>query len=65
MSPGCRHLPIGKAASSFRVQPAGADGLDAGVWVEVDERGLIDRITDYWAEPYDPPVGRAHLVQRW
>ena len=27
--------------------------------------GLITRITDFWPEPYDPPPGREHLVERW
>ena len=27
--------------------------------------GLITRVTDFWPEPYEPPVGRAHLVERW
>jgi len=25
----------------------------------------ITRITDFWPEPYDPPPGREHLVERW
>jgi ketosteroid isomerase-like protein len=27
--------------------------------------GLITRITDFWPEPYEPPSGREHLVERW
>ncbi len=27
--------------------------------------GLITTVTDFWPEPYDPPVGRDHLVERW
>lgn len=27
--------------------------------------GLITSITDFWPEPYDPPPGREHLVERW
>ena len=27
--------------------------------------GLITRVTDFWPEPYEPPSGRAHLVERW
>jgi ketosteroid isomerase-like protein len=26
--------------------------------------GLITRITDFWPEPYEPPAGRDHLVER-
>lgn len=27
--------------------------------------GRITRITDFWPEPYEPPPGREHLVERW
>lgn len=27
--------------------------------------GAITKITDFWPEPYDPPPGREHLVERW
>jgi ketosteroid isomerase-like protein len=27
--------------------------------------GRITRVTDFWPEPYDPPPGREHLVERW
>jgi ketosteroid isomerase-like protein len=27
-------------------------------------RGRITKITDFWPEPYDPPPGREHLVER-
>ena len=27
--------------------------------------GQITRIRDFWPEPYDPPSGRAHLVERY
>jgi SnoaL-like domain len=26
---------------------------------------MITMITDFWPEPYDPPPGREHLVERW
>jgi hypothetical protein len=26
---------------------------------------LISRVTDFWLEPYQPPAGREHLVERW
>ena len=25
--------------------------------------GKIERLVEYWPEPYDPPAGRAHLVE--
>ena len=27
--------------------------------------GLITKVTDFFPEPYDPPPGREHLVERW
>ena len=27
--------------------------------------GLITSVTDFWPEPYEPPSGREHLVERW
>ncbi len=29
------------------------------------EDGLISTVTDFWPEPYEPPPGREHLVERW
>jgi SnoaL-like domain len=26
---------------------------------------VITKITDFWPEPYEPPPGREHLVERW
>jgi hypothetical protein len=43
----------------------GDEQMDACVWLEVSEDGLISRVVDYWPEPYDPPPGREHLVERW
>src|SRR5579859_7952961 len=43
-----------------------ADGRadDAVVFFEFAD-GLITRVTDFWPEPYEPPSGREHLVERW
>ena len=27
--------------------------------------GTVTKITDFWPEPYEPPPGREHLVERW
>jgi ketosteroid isomerase-like protein len=37
---------------------------DAVVFLTV-AGGLVTRVTDFWPEPYDPPLGREHLVERW
>lgn len=26
--------------------------------------GLVHRVTDFWPDPYEPPTGREHLVER-
>lgn len=36
----------------------------AVAFFEVRE-GVIAKVTDLWPEPYEPPPGRDHLVQRW
>jgi ketosteroid isomerase-like protein len=43
----------------------GDERQDACVWLEVTEAGTIGTITDYWPEPYEPPAGREHLVERY
>ncbi|WP_249999166.1 nuclear transport factor 2 family protein [Actinoplanes sp. M2I2] len=69
--PGDWHLRVrrvvadGQLAALWLDVRVGDDGLEACVWLEVDEHGLIGRITDHWPEPYDPPPGRKHLVERW
>lgn len=30
-----------------------------------DAQGRISEITDFWPEPYEPPAGREHLVERY
>ncbi|MDQ1047332.1 nuclear transport factor 2 family protein [Streptomyces sp. V4I2] len=30
-----------------------------------DESGRISAFTDFWPEPYEPPAGREHLVERY
>jgi ketosteroid isomerase-like protein len=45
-------------------RPGEASTDDGMVFFEFDG-GLITRITDFWPEPYEPPSGREHLVERW
>jgi ketosteroid isomerase-like protein len=63
-----------------RVEMAVGDERHAASWITADNEGvvetglcffeldddrLITRITDFWPEPYEPPAGRDHLVERW
>lgn len=69
--PGDWHLRIrrvvadGQHAALSLDTRVGADHQDACVWLETDPHGRIARITDYWPDSYEPPAGRAHLVERW
>ena len=42
----------------------GGESSLAIAFFEVDD-GKITKITDFWPEPYEPPPGREHLVERW
>ncbi len=69
--PGDWHLVVERivagerdAASLLHFTDEG--GTQAGVcFFELDDAGLIARIKDFWPEPYEPPAGRAHLVERY
>jgi SnoaL-like domain len=30
-----------------------------------DADGLIEAFTEFWPEPYEPPAGREHLIERY
>lgn len=47
----------------FRWQLDNEDSLAIAFFTVAD--GLITTVTDFWPEPYDPPPGRADLVERW
>jgi len=52
----------GVSWTAFRVD----GGEETGIcFFEVDEQGLITRITDFWPAPYEPPPGREHLTERY
>ncbi|MFR9780031.1 nuclear transport factor 2 family protein [Micromonospora sp. MS34] len=69
--PGDWHLQVRRVVADGRLAAlwldvrVAAERQDACVWLEVSEQGLINWVTDYWPEPYDPPPGREHLVERW
>lgn len=69
--PGDWHLRVrrviadGRFAALWLDARVGTEHQDACVWLETSERGLISKVTDYWPEPYEPPQGREHLVERW
>ena len=70
--PGDWHLGL---AESYADNEGGVARLDwrigvgetdtAIVFFRFDDDGMIVRITDWWPEPYEPPAGRDHLVERY
>ncbi|MFC7549650.1 nuclear transport factor 2 family protein [Plantactinospora sp. GCM10030261] len=69
--PGDWHLQVRRVIADRRFAAlwldvqVGIGQQDACVWLQMSEHGLISKIVDYWPEPYDPPPGREHLVERW
>jgi RimJ/RimL family protein N-acetyltransferase/ketosteroid isomerase-like protein len=69
--PGDWHLKVrrivadGRHAAAWLDTRVGDEQQDACVWFEFSDEGLISRVTDFWPEPYEPPAGREHLVERW
>lgn len=39
--------------------------ISATTFFKINDSGRITHITDFWPEPYEPPPGREHLVERW
>jgi ketosteroid isomerase-like protein len=48
--------------TSFTVDGRAETGL---TFLDLDDRGRVAHITDFWPEPYEAPPGREHLVERW
>jgi ketosteroid isomerase-like protein len=69
--PGDWHLRVHRVVADGRIAAlwldvrVGTERIDAQVWLDVTDDGLINRIVDFWPEPSDPPPGREHLVERW
>jgi hypothetical protein len=69
--PGDWHLEIrrivadGRHAAAWIDSRIGDEHQDACIWFDLDDDGLIARVTDYWPDPYEPPPGREHLTERW
>ncbi|MGR8009246.1 nuclear transport factor 2 family protein [Streptomyces hypolithicus] len=55
----------GEVVTWARVTVGAAKDLHAVSFFTADTEGRIATITDFWPEPYEPPTGRAHLVERY
>ncbi|RZU77003.1 SnoaL-like protein [Micromonospora kangleipakensis] len=69
--PGDWHVSVvravgdGRRAATLITVTVDGTPTPATTFFDLDESGLIQAITDFWPEPYDPPAGREHLVQRY
>ncbi|RKN14391.1 nuclear transport factor 2 family protein [Micromonospora musae] len=55
----------GARVASWITATSDAEELPAVTFFDLDEAGLISVITEFWPEPYEPPPGREHLVERY
>jgi hypothetical protein len=69
--PGDWHLRLKVAMADeangvawFSWELPGEEPADGMAFFNFDD-GLITAVTDFWPEPYEPPPGREHLVERW
>lgn len=69
--PGDWHLSIRRlvaddsSASTLVDFVVGGEAMTGLSFFSFAEDGSIAMIEDYWPEPYDPPAGREHLVERY
>ncbi len=58
---------VGEGAHAVSwVEFTGLAGVQPGLcFFELNDHGLIARITDFWPDPYELPASRAHLVERY
>ncbi|MEU4678281.1 nuclear transport factor 2 family protein [Micromonospora sp. NPDC023737] len=69
--PGGWHLSVtrvtgaGRQAASWITVTVDGEEQPAVSFFDLDEAGRISVITEFWPEPYEPPAGREHLVERY
>lgn len=69
--PGDWHLTVRRIVSQDRaavsmIQFSEGEASQPGLcFFDLAEDGRIERITDFWPDPYEPPAGRAHLAVRY
>ena len=69
--PGDWHISVQRVvadrqtAASWVVSRIGAE-IEVGIsFFDFDGDGRITKVTDFWPQPYEPPPGREHLVDRY
>jgi len=70
--PGDWHLSVAtlvadehQAATTITFVLPGQPDQTGIAFFRLDDDGRIAHIRDWWPEPYEPPPGRAHLVERY
>lgn len=53
------------AATTIQFVSPGIPDATGIAFFTIDDAGRIVRVEDWWPEPYDPPTGREHLVERY
>lgn len=55
----------GQRAASW-IESTGQEGTQPGLcFFDLGDDGQITQITDFWPEPHELPLSRAHLVERY
>jgi hypothetical protein len=60
-----RVVADGDAASSIVDATLDGEPMVTLTFFAFDATGLVNRIEEWWPEPYEPPPGRAHLTERF
>ncbi|MCX5559419.1 nuclear transport factor 2 family protein [Streptomyces sp. NBC_00038] len=69
--PGDWHVRIERVvaepgqAVTWTLVTVGLEEMHAITFFTADDSGRIASVTDFWPEPYEPPPGREHLVERY
>ncbi len=69
--PGDWHLSVERAigdesGGASRIRFVNGDAVETGItFFDFDDHGRVSRVLEFWPEPYEPPPGREHLVERY
>ncbi|MFF4248171.1 nuclear transport factor 2 family protein [Streptomyces sp. NPDC001822] len=55
----------GRQAAARTCFAVAGEEISAVHFFAFDAVGRINEVTDFWPEPYEPPAGREHLVERY
>jgi hypothetical protein len=55
----------GARAASWITFEVDAQKMPGLTFFDLNDAGELVHITDFWPDPYEPPAGREHLVERY